>query len=260
MTIRAMNWAWGVELSPSMKLVLLKLADRANDDGECWPGQTSIAKACGICERTLMRHIDALEEMGLLSRTKRRDDSGRQSTNLYQLNLGFVPGDNLSPGDDQPGDKSCDNRVTTVSPNKELKLFIEPTDKPKRASKPARVPPWVTEALATDLPDWFKPSWWLAFVEHRHELKAKLTNVGILRTLALLTRMHQAGQPVGKVIERSILNGWTGLFDLPAAFESRQAAADGVIEQGEQLGMYPKPGETTEDFRRRLAAATRALH
>lgn len=142
MTIRAMNWAWEIDLPPAMKLVLLKLADRANDDGECWPGMESVANACGVSERTLMRHIEKMESMGLLQKSKRKDDSGRQATNLYTLNLAYEPGDNLSPGDedeapsrvtnchpvtDEPGDKSNTNRVTLVSPDKELKLFIEPT-------------------------------------------------------------------------------------------------------------------------------------
>ena len=158
MTIRAMNWAWGIDLPPAMKLVLLKLADRANDDGECWPGMETVARACGLSERTLMRHIDRLGEMGLLRKAKRKDESGRQTTNLYTLNLDYEPGDNLSPGDedeatsrvtichpvtDEPGDKSCKNRVTLLSPDKELKLFIETTGETTDA----------TSKLAAPVPD-----------------------------------------------------------------------------------------------------------
>ena len=125
MTIRAMNWAWGIELPPAMKLVLLKLADRANDDGECWPGMDVVAQACGVCERTMMRYIDKMEQIGLLKRDKRKSESGKQQTNLYTLNLDYQPGDNLSPGDDEPGDKSCDNRVTLESPQIRLKPYLE---------------------------------------------------------------------------------------------------------------------------------------
>lgn len=155
MTIRAMNWAWGIDLPPAMKLVLLKLADRANDNGECWPGIESVAAACGVSERTLIRHIDKMEAMDLLHKSKRKDESGRQVTNLYTLNLAYQPGDNLSPGDededdsrvtnchpvtDEPGDKSCNNRVTLVSPDKELKLFIETTDETTDATTKVAAP------------------------------------------------------------------------------------------------------------------------
>lgn len=155
MTIRAMNWAWGIDLQPAMKLVLLKLADRANDNGECWPGMESVAALCGLSARTLIRHIDKMEAMGLLYKSKRKDESGRQTTNLYTLNMDYQPGDKLSPGDDdevdsrvtichpvtaEPGDKSCTNRVTLVSPDKELKLFIETTDETTDATTKVAAP------------------------------------------------------------------------------------------------------------------------
>lgn len=155
MTIRAMNWAWGVDLPPAMKLVLLKLADRADDDGECWPGMKSVAKQCGVCERTLMRHIEKMESMGLLHKSKRKDESGRQMPNLYTLNLAYEPGDKLSPGEEEPGDKSCTNRVTLVSPDKELKLFIEPTEKPHARTNGARPPePLVADPVQFDGVKW----------------------------------------------------------------------------------------------------------
>lgn len=99
-----------------MKLVLILLADRANDDGECWPGLGSVSKDCNVSERTLMRYLDKMESLGLLSREKRKAENGRQVTNLYRLNLACKPGDNLSPGVDEPGDNRDTNRVTTVSP------------------------------------------------------------------------------------------------------------------------------------------------
>jgi len=124
MTIRAMNWAWEVELPPALKLVLLKLADRANDDGECWPGNASIAKACGIGARTLVRHLATLEELGLIKSTARYNDDGKRSNNVYQLDLDGSLSANLAHG---LSAKSCTNHVPTVAHDKELKLFIETT-------------------------------------------------------------------------------------------------------------------------------------
>ena len=56
--------AMGVKVGNSLrKLVLIKLADNANDKGECWPSYQHIADQCE-CSRTAVRnHIDALEEM-----------------------------------------------------------------------------------------------------------------------------------------------------------------------------------------------------
>ena len=50
--------------SPLRKLVLVKLADQANDDGECWPSYQSIADACEMGRSTVKAHIAWLEEHG----------------------------------------------------------------------------------------------------------------------------------------------------------------------------------------------------
>jgi len=50
--------------NPLRKLVLLKLADNANDQGECWPSYQHIADQCEIGRSTVKGHVRALEEMG----------------------------------------------------------------------------------------------------------------------------------------------------------------------------------------------------
>jgi DNA-binding MarR family transcriptional regulator len=137
MTIRAMNWAWEVKLPPALKLVLLKLADRANDDGECWPGQASVADACGIGERTLVRHIATLEEMGLLRKERRYGDSGKRATNMYILDLDGSLSANLAHG---LSAKSCTNHVPTVALTYKEEPTIEPTDATTKVAAPALEP------------------------------------------------------------------------------------------------------------------------
>ncbi|MFS1524472.1 helix-turn-helix domain-containing protein, partial [Microbulbifer sp. 2304DJ12-6] len=40
--------------NPLRKLVLLKLADNANDQGECWPSYQHVADQCEISRRSAM--------------------------------------------------------------------------------------------------------------------------------------------------------------------------------------------------------------
>jgi len=134
MTIKAMNWAWEVDLPPALKLVLLKLADRANDDGECWPGQASVAKACGIGARTLVRHIATLEQMGLIKTEKRYGQDGKRSTNIYLLSLSANLAHGLSA-------KSCTNHVPTVALTLNEEPTIEPTDATSKLAAPAPIVP-----------------------------------------------------------------------------------------------------------------------
>ncbi|MDK2595424.1 helix-turn-helix domain-containing protein [Pseudoalteromonas obscura] len=48
------------------KLVLLKLADNACDQVECWPSYQSIAEQCEMFKLTVMRHIADLEKAGFI--------------------------------------------------------------------------------------------------------------------------------------------------------------------------------------------------
>lgn len=80
--------------NPLRKLVLLKLADNASDLGECWPSYQHIADQCEISKRSVMNHIQALCECGLIKKELRTGPKGN-SSNVYQLNLrsaGYSPG------------------------------------------------------------------------------------------------------------------------------------------------------------------------
>lgn len=86
--------AMGVKVGNSLrKLVLIKLADNANDKGECWPSYQHIADQCECSKSAVRNHIDALEEMGLLKRENRVGvNNGKGNTsNVYYLNLDVTP-------------------------------------------------------------------------------------------------------------------------------------------------------------------------
>lgn len=60
-----MSMAWtAVGLSHTAKLVLLALADNANDAGVCWPSIPKVANRCSLDERTVFRAIAMLEGGG----------------------------------------------------------------------------------------------------------------------------------------------------------------------------------------------------
>lgn len=55
-----MTLAWATNLPAGDKLVLLALADCANDEGHCWPGIRSLCTKTGKSERSLQASIKAL--------------------------------------------------------------------------------------------------------------------------------------------------------------------------------------------------------
>lgn len=74
----------------SEALVLLALADQANDEGLCWPSQEKLAPKARQSVSTLRRSLRSLEKMGLLTTITRSSTRGRRS-NLYLLHIGAKP-------------------------------------------------------------------------------------------------------------------------------------------------------------------------
>ena len=141
MSIKAMNWAWEQNLSPGSKLVLMALADNADDQGYCWPKIKTIAAKCCVSERTAQRLVKDLLDSGLLKISARFNALGGQVSNGYTLEM--YPPDKLSPspaliqegGDsrDTPGvTQLCrGGSDTAMSP-------LQPPHEPKKESSPAR--------------------------------------------------------------------------------------------------------------------------
>lgn len=87
MSMRLMVQAMNCEVgNPARKLVLLKLADNANDDGICFPSYQYIADKCEMTRRSAISHIEYLIKMGLVSKKERKNKDGSIS-NLYFLHL-----------------------------------------------------------------------------------------------------------------------------------------------------------------------------
>lgn len=63
-----MTLVWDLQLSDSEKIVLLALADCANDEGHCWPGMASLTRKCSKSERTIQGAIKSLCDSGHLTR------------------------------------------------------------------------------------------------------------------------------------------------------------------------------------------------
>ena len=72
--------------SPLRKLILIKLADHANDDGMCWPSYQHIADQCEVSRTTVKNHIRELEKDGYLIREFRKDGKMNHS-NMFHLTI-----------------------------------------------------------------------------------------------------------------------------------------------------------------------------
>lgn len=87
MSITCMNRVWACPTqSGTKKLLLLALADRADDDGFCWPGVASLAQRTGVSERQVQRMLRKLEADGEIFV---KVNVGRYYTNQYVVLTGL---------------------------------------------------------------------------------------------------------------------------------------------------------------------------
>lgn len=143
MSVEAMSWAFAQTLPPCPKSVLVALANRADEDGQCWPGLDDLEQRTGWNRRSIQRAIKDLQERGLLVASFRFKPMGGQNSNLYRLACSptFIPsprpqGDRVTPGgvtqgqgegDTQSprGVTPCHGEGDTVSPESSSESSVE---------------------------------------------------------------------------------------------------------------------------------------
>lgn len=69
------------------KLVLIMLADIANEKQQCWPSHQYLADRSECSKRTVINHIAALSEAGFISIQKRFTGDGKSTSNLYTVSV-----------------------------------------------------------------------------------------------------------------------------------------------------------------------------
>jgi hypothetical protein len=74
------------------RLMLLAIADSADDDGRCFPVIEDLAKKCAVSVRTAQSILGKLEEDGVLT-VSHGIETGHGKTNLYVLNVHTLTGD-----------------------------------------------------------------------------------------------------------------------------------------------------------------------
>ena len=192
MSMRLMAQAMSIKVgNPLRKLVLIKLADNANDDGICFPSYQYIADVCEISKASARTHIDALIEMGFISKKARKNKDG-SSSNLYILHLGNgMPADSTGMPADSTGGMPADSTITYHSINQSSNL-----KKTKQKSAVVLLGEFgIGGQLAED------------FIAHRKSKKATITET-VLK--GYLREADKAGIPLAEAIEISIIRNWQG--------------------------------------------------
>jgi|GEM_PF-2128284 len=142
MSVHALSAAFGAKgLTPSEKLVLLSLANYADEDLSCWPSQRRIASDTSLSDRTVRSVLCALEEKGLITRQERLRQDGSRASDA--ITLTFAAPAQISGGAEtisggvrkqSPGGAEAASGLTTFEPSP------EPSKEPRRAARTEKKP------------------------------------------------------------------------------------------------------------------------
>jgi hypothetical protein len=101
MSIRLMSDVWRTELPTVEKMVLLVIADHANDEGtQSYPSQATMAAKASISVRTVQRAVNNLVSEGYIRMFKHSGGSAEcredRRPHLYQINVAKLRGDTVT--------------------------------------------------------------------------------------------------------------------------------------------------------------------
>jgi hypothetical protein len=87
MSNKALNFVWeNSQTKGTNRVLMLCIADMANDNGECYPGKANLAKKINVTTlRQVRRVVRDCEVLGELRVIERTDDAGDPTSNLYLL-------------------------------------------------------------------------------------------------------------------------------------------------------------------------------
>lgn len=98
MSLRLQQLVWRASIPKSSKMLLLALADRADDNGtRCFPSRADLAKRTMDSERTVTRRLADLESAGLIECVEYRN-GGRNKSPSWRLNIPAIE-QTLAPAD-----------------------------------------------------------------------------------------------------------------------------------------------------------------
>ena len=89
MSVQAITWALETDLGQNYaaKVLLMALANYADDEGTCFPGREKISAETGLSKRTLTRQVQNLVDWGLIT-IERRYNGNIRTSDRYVLGLG----------------------------------------------------------------------------------------------------------------------------------------------------------------------------
>lgn len=144
-----MSEVWDMDLKPIEKLVLLALADHADDKGVCWPSQGYIANKSGCSRKTVNEKIGGFVKAGIIKKDGKKmvisgvtegyksvteSDSSKCNVQLQPSNPELQP----SNGALQPSEPSINHQRNTKADYGKMAELVY-AEYPRRVGKDAAI-------------------------------------------------------------------------------------------------------------------------
>lgn len=243
MSVAATNFVWYASpVEGSDRLVLLALADFADEDGNCFGSWGKLEQKTRLCRATVANSIKRLRRDGHLvlvekGHRKLAGDGAEASIwripGVSEMGLKLRPVQDLDPSGLKfrpKWSKSQTQVVQDLDPNiKEHKEHEERkgADAPAPAASQPSLPSSPAVAVPRPKPPKFDPASislphgnalanaWAEFAQHRREIRAPLTPTAAKRIVDDLAAVNE--RAAVEALRKSVKHGWRGVFvDKPA--------------------------------------------
>ncbi|HGN1374559.1 TPA: helix-turn-helix domain-containing protein [Proteus mirabilis] len=204
----ATDWAWSLDLKAPQKILILSLADRADEYHCCYPSIQRLVKDTGLDKKTIGKWINLMIEDGLISDTGERKGPTKR---VRVLRLNIEPECTQKRDDPKSGNVPKNgslnvpkNGSLNVPKNGSQNQSLETNNEPKKKG---------FDAKKEFIPDWLDREIWFNWIDYRNEIKKPLkTKKTFELQVKFLLQCLEEGYSPEEIINQSITNGWQGLF------------------------------------------------
>ncbi len=176
-------------------MVLLSLCDNANDQGECYPSISMVAKRCSMAERTVQGHIAELQKMRIVRRVER---SGRST--IYHID----PRKICTPAESAPP-QNLHPTPAESAPLPPQNLHPTPAESAPITVKEPSIEPSLNRNKTLPRPDDISESVWADFLLIRKSKKSALTETALA---GMRTEAEKAGITMDQALAMCCTRGW----------------------------------------------------
>lgn len=268
LSVEAISWAFQQPVPhASAKFVLVAMANHADADMRCWPSSAHLCSQTAQDRKTVQANLQRLREWGYIVDTGERRGATKQVP-VYLLrqpenepvkglkNTPEVGGNTTGNGpieDAQKRAASTDETGPNFPPNRPVfprkQAQISPETGPKTGHGTIRnhqEPSGNHKTNARELPDWLPLDAWSGYLEMRKAKKKAPTERALDLLLIDLDKFRAAGHDVAAILDKSTVEGWTGIYE-PKAAPAARASPRQAQQANTQRLLNRIQGNTSHD-------------